>query len=125
MPLEAQMDAWEQLRIELGVALNEADLLGFEVDPDRRLGAATFRVLTLPAVGPPPDHARVQMLFRQVGRVMASLRNGLWNDEAAEVIPFTLGELLGVVQGFGGLPIYGWEFFDLHERQPPKWASRL
>ena len=119
------MDAWEQLRIELGVALNEADLLGFEVDPDRRLAAATFRVLTLPATGPPPDDARVQMLFRPVGRVKASLRNGLWNDEAAEVVPFALSELLGVVQVFGGLPIYGWEFFDLHKKEPPKWASRL
>lgn len=119
------MDAWEQLRIELGVALNEADLLGFEVDPNRRLAAATFRALTLPIDGPPAEDSRVQMLFRPVGRVKASLRNGVWNDEAAEVVSFTLSELLGVVQDFGGLPIYGWEFFDLHEREPPKWASRL
>ena len=65
------MAAWEELRNELGVALNEADLLGFEVDPARRIATATFRVLTLPAEGPPPADRRVQMLFRPVGRVPA------------------------------------------------------
>jgi hypothetical protein len=79
------MPAWDELRNDLGVALNESDLLGFEVDPDRRLAGATFRVLTLPREGMPPEDRRVQMLFRPVGRVAASLRNGFWNDEAAEV----------------------------------------
>jgi hypothetical protein len=72
------MAEWQQLRKDLGVALNESNLLGFEVDSIRRIGAATFCVLTLPADGPPPDDRRVQMLFRPVGRVGASVRNGLW-----------------------------------------------
>lgn len=122
---EADMTAWEELRNELGIALNEADLLGFEVDPDRRVAAATFRVLTLPDIGPPPEDSRVRMLFRPVGRVAASLRNGFWNDDAAEVVPFALGELLGVVQSFGGRAIYGWEFFDLHEKELGRWGDRL
>src|SRR5262249_50562206 len=92
---------------------------------NRRLAAATFGVLTLPVDGPPPDDSRMQLLFRPVGRGAASLRNGLWNDEAAEVVSFPLSELLGLVQSFGGQPIYGWEFFDLHEKELPKWASRL
>jgi hypothetical protein len=115
---------WEELRNELGVALNESDLLGFEVDAARRIAAATFRVLTLPG-GPPPDDCRVQMLFHRVGRVAASLRNGLWNDEAAEVVPFALRELLSVVQSFGRQPIYGWEFFDIHDKQLALWGNRL
>jgi hypothetical protein len=119
------MAAWEELRTDLGVALNEADLLGFEVDPGRRIANATFRVLTLPAEGPPPADRRVQMLFRPVGRVAASLRNGFWNDEAAEVVPFSLAELLGVVESFGGYPIYGWEFFDVHDRELARWGNRL
>jgi hypothetical protein len=119
------MAAWEELRTELGVALNEADLLGFEVDPARRMANATFRVLTLPAAGPPPADRRVQMLFRPVGRVAASLRNGFWNDEAADVVPFSLAELLGVVESFGGYPIYGWEFFDVHDRELARWGNRL
>jgi len=122
---ETEMDNWEHLRPELGVALNEADLLGFEVDPARRIAAATFRVLTLPAEGPPPEDRRVQILLRPVGRVAASLRNGRWDDKAAEVVPFSLSELLEVVQSFGGQPVYGWEFFDIHEKDSVKWANRL
>ena len=119
------MNGWEKLRSELGVALNEADLLGFEVDAVRRLAGATFRVLTLPAEGQPAEDRRVQMLFKPVGRVIASLRNGLWNDDTAEVVPFALSELLNVVQSFGGQPIYGWDFFDIHEREMDRWAHRL
>jgi len=119
------MAEWDELRNDLGVALNEAHLLGFEVDPVRRIAAATFRILTLPASGPPPEDSRVQILFRPVGRVAASLRNGFWNDESAEVVPFSLGELLGVVQSFGVQPIYGWEFFDLHDKELSQWGNRL
>ncbi len=119
------MAGWEELRQELGVALNDSELLGFEVDPARRIAGATFRVLTLPADGPPPEDRRVQLPFRPVGRVAASLRNGLWNDETAEVVPFALGELLGVVQGFEGQPVYGWEFFDVHDGELARWGNRL
>jgi hypothetical protein len=116
---------WDELRIGLGIALNEADLLGFEVDPSRRLASATFRVLTLPAEGSPPADCRIQMLFRPVGRVAASLRAGYWDDSSAPVVPFALGDLLAVVQSFGGQPIYGWEFFDLHEKELARWGDRL
>jgi hypothetical protein len=54
----------EEQRHGIDVALNEADLLGFEVDPTRRLAAATFRVLTLPENGPAPNDRRVQFLLR-------------------------------------------------------------
>jgi hypothetical protein len=122
---DIEMSAWEKLRCELGVALNEADLLGVEVDSKRRIAAATFRVLTIPAEEPSPDDCRVQFLFHPVGRVTASLRNGFWNDDHAEVVPFSLGELLTVVQSFGGQPIYGWEFFDVHDKELAKWGERL
>jgi hypothetical protein len=29
------------------------------------------------------------------------------------------------VQRFGGQPIYGWEFFDQHEKELAKWGDRL
>jgi len=119
------MADWAKMRDDLGVALNEADLLGFEVDPCRRMAGATFRILTLPADGSPAGDSRVQMLFRPVGRVVASLRNGFWNDEAAEVIPFPLAELLSVVQSFGSQPVYGWEFFDIHDKELSRWGDRL
>jgi len=115
----------EAERVALGVALNEATLLGFEVDSARRIGAATFQVLTLPEQGLAPKDCRLQFLFRPVGRVAASLRNGTWNDFGAEVVPFTIDKVLEVVLSFGGLPIYGWEFFDVDEAQLAYWGDRF
>lgn len=109
----------------LNIALNEAELLGFEVAPDRRVAAATFRVLTLPEVGTPSEDRRVQFLFHPVGRVAASLRNGRWDDASAAVVPFGIHELLSVVESFKGLPFYGWEFIDVHGAALQKWGDRL
>jgi hypothetical protein len=101
------------LRRQLGIALNESTLLGFEVDPASRIGAATLSVLTLPETGPAPADRRIQILFFPVGRVVASLREGPPEEE--KLVPFGITELLTVVQSFGGLPIYGWEFFDIED----------
>jgi hypothetical protein len=60
-----------------------------------------------------------------VARATASLRNARWDDTNAAAEPFTLADLLGVVQSFGGLPVYGWEFFDVHERSMKEWGTRL
>lgn len=118
------MPITDKQRNGFGVALNEADLLGFEVVPERRAAAATFRVLTLPEDGPPPDDRRVQIVFHPVGRVAASLRNGA-DYASAEVVPFAIEELLATVESFGGLPVYGWEFIDLPERNFRTWSDRL
>lgn len=115
----------EEEKHGLSVALNEATLLGVEIDTDRKLAAATFSVLTLPEEGSPPNDPRVQFIFFPVGRVAASLRLGRWNNPEAEVVPFQIEELLSVVKGFGGLPIYGWEFFDVHEKDFVRWSDRL
>ncbi len=106
-------------RHALGVALNEADLLGVEVDPQRRNAAATFRVLTLPKKGPVPEDRRVQILIRPVGRVVVSLRLEYWDGrgvEHVEVQPLEIDELLSTVQSFGGRAIYGYDFFDYHDK---------
>jgi len=114
------------LKDALGVALNEASLLGLEFDPERRLAGATFSVLSLPADGGPmPADPRVQVLFRNVCRVAASLRAGRWDDVSAPVLSLALHDLLPTVQSFGGLPIYGWEFFDNAEKELTKWGDRL
>jgi hypothetical protein len=107
------MELTEEQVDGLNIALEEAVLLGLEVDPKRRIAAATFAVLTLPETGPAPEDRRVQFLFAPVGRIAASLRKGRWDDPKAEVSQFKLEELLAVVQSFDGLPIYGWEFFDV------------
>ena len=109
----------------LGIALNEATLWGVEVDEDRKVAAATFSVLTLPEQGNPPEDARVQFVFSPVGRIAVSLRLGRWNDTTAEVVKLSVEELLSAVQSFGGSPIYGWEFFDVHDKNFPRWSDRL
>lgn len=115
----------EEQCAELDVAFNEATLLGVEVHPERRIAALTLSVLTLPKSGPAPQDPRVQVLLSAVGRVAASLRNGAWNDPDAEVVPFSLDQLLEVVQSFNGQDIYGWEFFNVHEANLQKWGDRL
>lgn len=109
----------------LDVALNEADLLGVEVDTARRVAAVMFRTLQLPPDGPAPDDCRVWFLFRPVGRVVASLRHGSWDDPRAKVESVTMENLAGIVQSFGGLPVYGWEFFDTPKERLNKLRSRL
>jgi hypothetical protein len=115
----------EELRQGLGVAFNEATLLGVEVSPERSLCGITLALLTLPENGPAPDDSRIQVLLHPVGRVVASLRMGRWDDDSATVQPFELTDLLSVVQSFQGLPIYGWEFFDLSEDKFKGWSNRL
>jgi len=120
------MELGEELKQALGVALNEATLLGVELDASSRRVGATLRVLALPDDGGPmPADSRVQLVFAPVARVVASLRAGHWDDAAAPVIPVAAGEILGVVQSFGGLPIYGWEFFDSADLELQKWGDRL
>lgn len=114
----------------LGVALNEATLLGVEIDEAQRGVGVTFSVLTLPKSGPAPSDTRVQFVFQPVGRVIASLRKGSWNDARAEIESFAASEMNAVVQSFGGVPVYGWKFFDVDETeswldQPSfDWGSR-
>ena len=115
----------EQLQ-SLNVGINEATLLGVEFDPERRIAAATLAVLSLPETGPMADDPRVQFLFRPVGRIVASLREGHWDDPTAELVKFEVTDLLAVVQSFGGLAIYGWEFFDVDDSTSyDRWAKRV
>jgi hypothetical protein len=109
----------------LGLAFNEATLLGAEVDTDRRLAAVTLDILMLPDSGPAPADSRIQVMLHGVSRVAASLRNGLWNDATASAVPFALGDLLSVVQSFGGCAVYGDDFFDVHEAELEKWHNRF
>lgn len=119
------MNLLDDDKAKLGVALNEADVLGVELAEDRRVVSITFAVLSLPLAGPPPEDRRVQFLLHPVGRVAASYRQGRWDDSEAEVTRFEPRELLQVVQRFGGLPVYGWEFFDVHEKDFVTWRDRL
>ena len=84
-----------------------------------------FSVLSLPEEGPEPSDPRILMRLRNVSRIAASLRHGLWNDESAAVEAFSLERLSEVVLNFRGMPIYGWKFIDRSEGSWEQWQSRL
>lgn len=119
------MEFSEDRRAGIGVALNEAKLLGIEVDPHRRRAVVTFAVLRLPAEGLPPPDPRVQFVLDPVGRVAASLRQRQSGDQVAQAEPLQLRQLLEVVQSFHGLPVYGWEFLDIGEERFAAWSDGL
>lgn len=114
----------EATRSGLGVALNEADLVGLAFDLVTRTAVVT---LLVPALAADSAHRarEVQLLLHPVARVAASLRRGVWNDRDAAVVPQRLDDLPATVRSFGGQPIYGFEFFDVHERELATWGDRL
>lgn len=110
----------------LGVALNEAALLGIEYVPARHMVSVTFSVLTLPDDhSPEPADPRRQLILTEVGRVAAALRESSWDDVSAECMPLAASELLSAVQSFGGQPIYGWQFINYADPAWDVWKSRL
>src|SRR5215471_16196293 len=119
------MEMSAQVAEMLGVALNEARLLGIELDPSRRMGGATFEVLTLPEVGDAPEDRRIQMLFFNVGRCAVSLPTPNSTAEIFEPQPIELSELLPSVQRYGGQPIYGWKFINQPPIEDEAWRTRL
>jgi hypothetical protein len=117
----------DEQRHDFDVALNEADLVGVEVDPDARWVGLTLAVLALPQDdGPPPADPRVQLILSPVGRIAASLRHGNWDDADARVKTFTVDRLEKVVARFKQQAIYGWQFLDVPaERDFDCWSDRL
>lgn len=109
----------------LNIALNEAELLGLEVEEGRKLATGTFSVLSLPKHGPMSDDRRVSIVFKPVGRVVASLRNAHWSDPNEEAVPFEIASLLEVVTSFDNHSIYGWDFVDADIEDQSDWMNRL
>ena len=124
--MAVQMELTDEIAKGLGVALNESSLLGVEYSEELNCASATFSVLTLPnEKDPEPQDTRIQMIFHNVGRIAASLRNGYWNDYGADIEKFEINELLSVVQSFGGQPIYGWDFFNIKDEEFSKFVGRI
>src|SRR2546423_1054714 len=110
---------------EIGFVFEEATVLGAEVREQDRVAGVTLSVLTLTSEGHEPLDPRISLRLSPVGRVAASLRNGLWSDPAAPVEAFPLAQLLHVVQSFGACPIYGGRFFDVHSSDQAKWHGKF
>ena len=115
----------EKTAAGIGLALNEASLLGAEYDHATNRFSATFSVLTLPDDdSPPPTDPRRQLLFNDVGRILASLRNAHWDEFSAEPVLFEISELRSVVESFGGQPVYGGEFINAKDRALKRWEKK-
>jgi hypothetical protein len=105
----------EETRGDVEVALNEADVLGIQLDPSGAWCNLLLHVLTLPEAGPlDPDARRILRLT-----VPAQLRVLLRADQTGSagygpVIP--LADLDAVEDFFASLnwsgPMYGWKFLD-------------
>ncbi|MGD1011981.1 MAG: hypothetical protein ABR925_05560 [Acidimicrobiales bacterium] len=114
----------EGLLPDLNIALNEGQFCDFELRPDRAEAVVLLRLLALPEEGPEPEDRRVLFRLSGVGRAVASLRAGRWDDASAVVEALALDELGDAVRRFGGVPIYGWDFFD-PEHSWDHWRDRL
>jgi hypothetical protein len=117
----------EGLLSGLDVALNEAEWHDAAVRTDIAEALLVFVVLALPEEGPERPHEERVLKLRlgHVGRVVASLRHGRWNDADARVEPFRLDDLGEVVRAFGAQPLYGWRFFDPPDSSWSHWQDRL
>jgi hypothetical protein len=107
----------------INTALNESRLLGIEYESTKKIIAATFSLVMMDIEGNVPEDTRVSIRFNRIHKVLASLRDGHWDDTSAKIIPFEISQLLEVSQSFGGLEIYGWDFMN-SETDDARWKSR-
>jgi hypothetical protein len=54
-----------------------------------------------------------------------SYRDGRWDDPSAALLPVDGDQLDRLLEDFGQLPIYGWEFVDAGDEQFRRWRDRL
>ena len=92
----------EKLRDRIGVALNEATLLGVEFDKEKKLVACTFALVAMDKDGNVPEDNRLLFIFKPVGRFVASYRNGQWDDKNADVEKFDPTGIMEIIKSFNG-----------------------
>lgn len=114
----------EQLALLDGV-LNEATLRAVFLNEERQMAQVWLDCLALTPSGDEPDDSLFCFWLNGVTRIAASLRNGHWDDQAAEVVPFDISDLTEIVYSFGGTPVHGWEFFDPPDESWAHWRERL
>ena len=115
----------EELKHKIGIALNEANLLEVEFDKESNLVACSFALIAMDKDGNVPEDKRLLLIFKPVGRFVASLRNGHWDDKNAVVENFEPENILEIIQSFNGLPIYGWDFINCGDKDFDTWKDRL
>lgn len=115
----------EELRHRIGLALNEATLHDIKLDKKNSIVTCVFSLITLDKYGKLPDENRFQFVFKPVGRFVASCRKGNWNDKDAEIEKIELEKISSVIQSFGELQIYGWDFVNCGDEYFNTWKNKL
>ena len=115
----------EDLRHKIGLALNEATLLGVKFDNKQSAVSCTFAVVAMDKNGDVPTDNRLLFVFKPVGRFVASYRNGHWDDKEATVHKIQPTDIFEVVQNFRGQAIYGWDFVNCGDKEFDNWKDRL
>jgi hypothetical protein len=87
--------------------------------------AITLDVWTFTEDGKWADDPRIVFVLSPVGRLAASLRLGVWNDVAAEVVPMKATDLPEIIRSMGGCEIYGHDYFDSHDSALERWDGRV
>ena len=115
----------KKLKDRIGIALNEAVLLGVEFDEEKNTVACSFSLISMDKNGNTPIDNRLLFIFNPIGKFVASYRKGYWDDQNAEVIKFEPEKILEIVQSFQGLSIYGWDFINCGDKDFDTWKNRL
>lgn len=115
----------EELRHRIGLALNEATLLGVEYNKEKNLVDCSFALIAMDKDGNVPEDNRLLFIFKPVGRFAASLQNGHWDNKNAEVEKFEPENILEIIQSFKGRSIYGWDFINCGDKDFDTWKDRL
>jgi len=115
----------EDLRHKIGLALNEATLLGVEFDEGKKLVSCSFAVVAMDKEGNVPQDNRLLFIFKPIGRFVASYHAGHWDDKDALVEKFEPKDILEVIKRFQGQAIYGWDFVNCGDKDFDTWKDRL
>lgn len=108
----------------VGVALTEANWVTADLDDSTSTLTLGFDVLSLPERGPMPSDRRRVLVLTGVSRVVASHRDGRWDDPSAPTLPLQVNGVTDVIAEFGQLPVYG-DFVDAGDRKFSNWKGRL
>jgi len=115
----------EDLRHKIGLALNEATILGVEFEKEKNIVSVSFAVISMDKYGNVPEDNRLLFIFKSIGRFVASFRNGHWDDNNATVEKFDPENILEIIQRFRGQAIYGWDFINIGDDDFNNWKDKL
>lgn len=112
-------DISQDLKDGLNYALNEATILGLDLDMNRGNVFVTFSPIAILADGAIPADNRFLFAFRNVGRIAASLTL----ERDGKALEFEPSQLPDKLDEFKNEQLYGWEFIDNGEKLFKDWQN--